>query len=247
MALTTFPASGTANFETVARNTLEEWRQAIDTKAVATHTHDAGSPAFISIVANEAGLGAGAQDGQLVICKSNGNRYVWDDTNSKWRICSGNIYTANPSTSSYQIETGTIVTIATGGTEVQKRWNGSSFDTLPELDQTATWTKGQRGQITTITANATLDWDLADSNHFIVTLSTSNHVLNNPNNIVAGQSGYIVAIASGGYNISGYGSYIKHKDGSAPSLTTTGNAKNLFAYFVESSTVVHLRYLGVSS
>ena len=65
--------------------------------------------AWQSVVASVGALGTGDFDGQLRIDAGAGNRYTWDEDNAKWRIMSGNVYTSNPSASTYTIEAGTVV------------------------------------------------------------------------------------------------------------------------------------------
>jgi len=80
------------------------------------------------VVAGIANLGTGRTDGELKITADEyGNRYTWDDDNSKWRIHDGNQYTTAglPTTGSYTIPTGTMVFDVTTGTF--KRWNGSAW------------------------------------------------------------------------------------------------------------------------
>ena len=77
-------------------------------------------------VLNEAALGTGTQDGQFVICTANGNMYTWDLANSKWRIQSGNLYTSNPSTATYTVETGTFVRV----NSLIKLFNGTAWITV---------------------------------------------------------------------------------------------------------------------
>lgn len=127
MALTAFPVSGTADYEVTARATLEEWRLAIEEKATATHIHSGGDPSLHKIIADESGLGTGAQDGEFAVCKNNSNRYVWEATGVKWRILPGNIYSTSPATATYYVETGTNIIIATGGIETNYKYDGASW------------------------------------------------------------------------------------------------------------------------
>jgi hypothetical protein len=101
---TTFPASGTSNFESTARAALEAWRTnaasmdteiynarkglsdleaSIDAKAAIDHTHGAGG-VVVSIVANEGSLGTGSTDGEIAITADNQQVFVWDDGGSAW-------------------------------------------------------------------------------------------------------------------------------------------------------------------
>lgn len=83
------------------------------------------------VVAGIANLGTGRTDGELKITADEyGNRYTWDNDNSKWRIHSGNMYitTGLPASASYTMETGAVVyDVTTGG---YKYWNGSAWTAL---------------------------------------------------------------------------------------------------------------------
>ncbi len=87
-----------------------------------------GSVRF-TITATLAAIGTGDVDGELKLDADTGNLYSWDDDNSKWRIQSGNHYTtANLPTTTYTIETGTMVVDTT--VERPKRWDGSAWVVL---------------------------------------------------------------------------------------------------------------------
>lgn len=108
--------------------------------------------------------------------------------------------------------------------------------TVAGLANTETFTKAQRGAVSALTDGATITPDFAASNNFSVTLG-GNRTLANPTNITAGQSGVIVITqdATGNRTLA-YGTYWKFSGGSAPTLTTTANAVDVLAYYVESST-----------
>lgn len=113
-------------------------------------------------------------------------------------------------------------------------WNGG----YSLLDSAQTFTKGQRGEITTLTDAATIAVDFNDSNNFKVTLGGS-RTLGNPTNIVAGQSGLIVIQQDGaGSKTLSYGAYWKFSGGTAPTLTTAANAIDVLSYFCLSTTQI---------
>ena len=90
------------------------------------------------------------------------------------------------------------------GTDVQAH----DADTA-KTDVAQTFTAGQRGEVTALTDGANISTDLAASNNFSVTLG-GNRTLDNPSNIVAGQSGAIVITQDGtGSRTLGYGGYWK--------------------------------------
>jgi len=106
------------------------------------------------------------------------------------------------------------------------------------LDGAQTWTKGQRGEITALTDGATITPDFADSNNFSVTLG-GNRTLANPTNLVAGQSGciWVTQDGTGGRTLA-YGSYWDFTGGTAPTVTSTANARSCLVYAVQSTTQI---------
>jgi hypothetical protein len=109
-----------------------------------------------------------------------------------------------------------------------------------------TYTAGQRGTIVTLSDAATITPDLANGNHFTVTLG-GNRTLANPTYLGSanGQSGVIIVKqdATGGRTLA-FGSNWKFPGGTAPTLTTTANAVDLLAYHVESTTRIAVRFIG---
>lgn len=111
--------------------------------------------------------------------------------------------------------------------------------TLAALATAQTFTAGQRGEITTLTDGANISIDLADSNNFTVTLA-GNRTLDNPSNIVAGQSGSIFIVQDGtGSRTLAFGSYYDFAGGTAPTLSTAASAVDRIDYIVRSSTSIH--------
>jgi hypothetical protein len=123
---------------------------------------------------------------------------------------------------------------------------GSNVLTIPAATGTVvltaeanTFTAGQRGEITTLTDAANIATNLADSNNFTVTLG-GNRTLDNPTNIVAGQSGSIFIVQDGtGSRTLAFGSYWDFAGGTAPTLTTTASAVDRIDYIVRTSTSIH--------
>lgn len=117
--------------------------------------------------------------------------------------------------------------------------------TLAALATAQTFTAGQRGEITTLTDGANISINLADSNNFTVTLA-GNRTLDNPSNIVAGQSGSIFVVQDGtGSRTLAYGSYYDFAGGTAPTLTAgAGGAIDRIDYVVRSSTSIHCVFTG---
>jgi len=147
----------------------------------------------------------------------------------------------------------------TGGNYVIKIWDGSAWrnesggltsadigvtvqgydaDTA-KTDLAQTFTAGQRGEVTTLTDGANISVDLAASNNFSATLA-GNRTLDNPTNIVAGQSGSIFIAQDGtGSRTLAYGTYYDFAGGTAPTLTTDASAVDRIDYLVRSTTSIH--------
>ena len=117
------------------------------------------------------------------------------------------------------------------GTDVQ----AYDADTA-KTDVVQTFSVAQRGAVVALTDGATITPDFSLANNYSVTLG-GNRTLENPTNIVAGQSGVITVTQDGtGSRTLAFGSYYKFAAGVAPSLTTAASSVDDLAYFVESST-----------
>lgn len=116
---------------------------------------------------------------------------------------------------------------------------GQTISGYGAIDTAQTWTKGQRGEVTTLTDAATIAVDFADSNNFAVTLGAS-RTLGNPSNQVAGQCGSIFVIqdGTGGRTLS-YSSDWEFAGGTAPTLSTAANAVDRIDYIVRASGSIH--------
>ena len=138
--------------------------------------------------------------------------------------------TAASGTNTTQIATTAFVTAASSG--------GVSLDTAN------TWTKGQRGEVTTLTDAATITPDLNDSNNYSIVLA-GNRTLANPTNCTAGQSGSVFIVQDGtGSRTLSWGSYWDFAGGTAPTLTTTAAAVDRVDYVVRSASSIHAVYTG---
>lgn len=132
----------------------------------------------------------------------------------------------------YEIQAGQLVTVSYDGTEFQ--FLGATSNTAT-LNEAQSFTAAQRGAPVVLTYNTTLTPDFNIGNNFSVTL-TGNATLANPLNQTAGQSGQIVITQDGtGSRTLAYGGNWKFPGGTAPTLTTTANAVDILAYYVESS------------
>ena len=90
-----------------------------------------------------------------------------------------------------------------------------------------------------MTDAASISIDLAASNNFAVTLA-GNRTLANPSNVVAGQSGSIFISQDGtGSRTLAYGSQYDFAGGTAPTLSTAGDAVDRIDLIVRSATSIH--------
>ena len=102
-----------------------------------------------------------------------------------------------------------------------------------------TYTAGQRGEITALTSATTITIDMANSNHFSVTLA-HNATFANPSNDTAGQTGSIFITQDGtGSRTASWGSDWDFAGGTAPTLTTTAAAVDRIDYVILNSTNIH--------
>ena len=93
-------------------------------------------------------------------------------------------------------------------------------------------------EVVTLTDGATITPDFSTGNNFTVTLG-DNRTLANPTNTTVGQSGVLYIVQDGtGSRTLGVGTHWHFPAGTAPTLTTTANAVDVFAFSVRSSTSV---------
>lgn len=102
-----------------------------------------------------------------------------------------------------------------------------------------TFTAAQRGGVVALTDAATITPNFALGNFYSVTLG-GNRTLDNPNNLVAGQSGsiFITQDATGSRTLA-YGSFWDFAGGVAPVLSTTANAVDRLDYVVRTTGSIH--------
>ena len=171
-------------------------------------------------------------------------------------ITGGSVTGVTFSSSSATITGGSItgitdLTVADGGTGASTltgiiKGSGTSALTTATagtdyagIDTAQTFTKGQRGEITTLTDAATVTPDMADSNNFTLTLG-GNRTLANPSNLTAGQSGSIFLVQDGtGSRTLAYGSQYDFIGGTAPTLSTAANAVDRIDYVVRTTGSIH--------
>ena len=110
--------------------------------------------------------------------------------------------------------------------------------------QARTFTAAQRGDISAVAVAAgdtTKQLDFATANNFALTLAnTASCELQNPTNLVAGQSGSIFIVQDGtGSRLLTYGSSWDFAGGTAPTLSTAASAVDRIDYIVRSTTSIH--------
>ena len=94
-------------------------------------------------------------------------------------------------------------------------------------------------EVATLTDGANISVDLGANQNFTVTLA-GNRTLDNPTNIVVGQTGSIFIIQDGtGSRTLSFGSYYDFVGGTAPTLTTTAAAVDRIDYVVRTATSIH--------
>ena len=107
-----------------------------------------------------------------------------------------------------------------------------------------TFTAAQRGSVVALTDAATITPDFAAGNNFSVTLG-GNRTLANPTNLVVGQSGVIkITQDATGSRTLAFGNAWDWAGGSVPSLTTTANAVDILAYYVDGTNNITARLIG---
>ena len=112
-------------------------------------------------------------------------------------------------------------------------------------DAVQTFTAAQRGAVATLSETATITVDLALSNNFTVTLTGTATAVGAPTNAVAGQSGsiFIVQDATGGRTL-GWNTAWKWAGGTAPTLSTAGDAVDRVDYIVKGASEIQAVWTG---
>ena len=116
---------------------------------------------------------------------------------------------------------------------------GSTVTGLGETTSTDQLEGRYAVEVATLTDGANISVDLGANQNFTVTLA-GNRTLDNPTNIVVGQTGsiFIVQDATGSRTLS-FGSYYDFAGGTAPTLTTAAAAVDRIDYVVRTATSIH--------
>ena len=120
------------------------------------------------------------------------------------------------------------------GTTVQ------AFDAdTAKTDVNQTFSKAQRGSITTVASSASITFDFNSSNNYQVDLGHT-ATITNPLNCTPGQSGSIFLTQDGtGSRVVSWGSYWDFAGGVAPTLSTAALSADRIDYVVHSATSIH--------
>ena len=114
----------------------------------------------------------------------------------------------------------------------------------PGLDDENTWTKGQRGEITTLTnSSGTVAIDFDASNNFYLNLGANVSTITF-SNITAGQSGSIFINQTGTFTVGGWPGTAKFSGGTAPTITATAGKYDRIDYAIYDGSNVHLVWTG---
>lgn len=115
--------------------------------------------------------------------------------------------------------------------------------TVAGRDVVQSFSAAQRGSVVALTDGASITIDLSLGNFYSVTLG-GNRTFAAPTNQTAGQSGVIVITQDGtGGRTGSWNSVFKFPGGTAPTLTTTANAVDVVAFYVESATRISARLI----
>ncbi len=121
--------------------------------------------------------------------------------------------------------------------------NGEPIDDIVFKNVAQTIVKAKRGLPGALTDASSITPDFAESNNFSVTLA-GDRTLENPTNIVAGQSGIITITQDGSGNQTlAYGTYWKFAGGAAPTLSTAAGAVDSLVYYTVSTTFIQAKLL----
>lgn len=116
---------------------------------------------------------------------------------------------------------------------------GSTVTGLGETTSTDQLEGRYAVEVATLTDGANISVNLGANQNFTVTLA-GNRTLDNPSNIVVGQTGSIFIVQDGtGSRTLSFGSYYDFAGGTAPTLTTTASAVDRIDYVVRTSTSIH--------
>ena len=141
------------------------------------------------------------------------------------------------------LASGDVVTGA-GSQSVQD--SGVAVSNVAVLNASQSFSKAQRVGVATLSDGATITPDCTASNNFTVTLG-GNRTLANFSNLSScvGQSGHIMVVQDGtGSRTLAFGADYYFPGGTTPTLTTSANAHDMLSYYVETSAIIDLGFVG---
>ena len=133
------------------------------------------------------------------------------------------------------------------GTSATQTLSNKTITGYGKTDTATEWTATQNFNSTTLTFDATQDWDLSTNQVCQLTL-TANTVFDAPTNMQDGGFYSITLIqdGTGGYT-AGWDAVFKWAGGSAPTITATANAKSIITFRSDGSSMLEVgRQLNVS-
>jgi len=122
---------------------------------------------------------------------------------------------------------------------VKSIYTGSDVTALGETTSSDQLEGRYAVEVATLTDAASITPDFGANQNFTVTLGGS-RTLENPSNMVVGQTGSIFVVQDGtGSRTLSFGTYWDFAGGTAPTLTTTASAVDRIDYIVRTSTSIH--------
>jgi len=122
---------------------------------------------------------------------------------------------------------------------VKSIYTGSDVTALGETTSSDQLEGRYAVEVATLTDGASITPDFGANQNFTVTLGGS-RTLENPSNMVVGQTGSIFVVQDGtGSRTLSFGTYWDFAGGTAPTLTTTASAVDRIDYIVRTSTSIH--------
>jgi len=137
--------------------------------------------------------------------------------------------------------TSAVATLDLDSGEIAVGASGTGNPTAESLvDTNRTWTKAQRGEVTSITSATNVTIDMAVSNNFTITLGHSSVTFENTTNNTAGQSGSIFLVQDGsGGRTATFASDWDFPGGTAPVLSTAVNSVDRLDYIIKGADDIH--------
>ena len=150
--------------------------------------------------------------------------------------------TAAVSTNTTQIAT-TAFVVAEIADEVGTTVQAYDADTA-KLDVDQSWSGAQRGDLVTVTAATTTDFDFSLSNNFYIDMATAAVTTINASSATAGQSGSIIIKGHGSNTLAGWDTVYKFSGGTAPTITADATKYDRIDYIIYDANNIHMVWSG---